>query len=195
MIIAEINKIQYEISLNQLLYLDYQKHWNQQSSIFVDRILVLNDKIGTPYVKDAKIQLEFLKHGKHKKIIVYKYKPKKNYHKKQGHRQKYTLVKVVAVFLNNKQLFTKNKKTNVANVNKNKQAIDDKKIISKPEVKVNKLETKEKITKPKLANLKLKNNKNTKLTKKDVSKKTIAKKVKPKKPIISKVKTTKKSSN
>jgi len=190
MIIAEINKIQYEISLNQLLYLDYQKHWNQQTLIFVDRILVLNDKIGTPYVRNAKVQLEFVKHGKHKKIIVYKYKPKKNYHKKQGHRQKYTLVKVVAVFLNNKKLFTKTKKTTIANLIKTKQKIDDKKIISKSEI--NKLETKKAIIKPKQANSKLKNNKDQKLTKKDVSKKPLAKKVKPKKPIVTKVKKTKK---
>ena len=109
MIIAQINKIQYEVSLNQYLYLDYQKNWTNNAPIFVDEVLILNEEIGTPYVKGAKIQLEFIKHGKHKKIIVFKYKPKKNYHKKIGHRQKYTLVKVVAIFLNDKKLFVEKK--------------------------------------------------------------------------------------
>ncbi|MEW6622610.1 MAG: 50S ribosomal protein L21 [Bacillota bacterium] len=53
-----------------------------------------NTKFGTPEVENAKVSCTVLKHGKGKKIIVYKYKAKKNYRKKQGHRQPYTLLKV-----------------------------------------------------------------------------------------------------
>jgi len=47
-------------------------------------------KIGTPLVKGAKVLATVEKQGRGKKIIVFKYKPKKNYRKKQGHRQSYT---------------------------------------------------------------------------------------------------------
>ena len=50
--------------------------------------------IGNPYISDAKVEGTVLEQGKGKKIIVFKYKPKKNYRKKQGHRQPYTKVKV-----------------------------------------------------------------------------------------------------
>ena len=55
-----------------------------------------NVRIGTP-VLDVKAQAEVLEHGKGKKVIVFKYKPKKDYRKKQGHRQPYTKVKILSI--------------------------------------------------------------------------------------------------
>ena len=54
-------------------------------------------KVGAPYVEGATVTATALKQGKAKKIIVYKYKPKKGYHKKQGHRQPYTKVEITAI--------------------------------------------------------------------------------------------------
>ncbi|MGE5544798.1 MAG: 50S ribosomal protein L21 [Bacillota bacterium] len=51
-------------------------------------------KIGTPYVEGARVQGKVLGQGKAKKIVVFKYKPKKNYRKKQGHRQPFTSVRI-----------------------------------------------------------------------------------------------------
>lgn len=51
-----------------------------------------NPKVGLPLVEGAKVSATVEKHGRGKKIIVFKYKPKKNYRKKQGHRQSYTKV-------------------------------------------------------------------------------------------------------
>lgn len=48
-------------------------------------------------VRDVKVTCEVVSHGKDKKIIVFKYKAKKNERKKQGHRQPYTQVKVTAI--------------------------------------------------------------------------------------------------
>jgi large subunit ribosomal protein L21 len=53
--------------------------------------------VGTPFVEGAKVSAEVVKSGKGKKIIVFKYKAKKNYRKKQGHRQPYTELKITAV--------------------------------------------------------------------------------------------------
>lgn len=58
-----------------------------------DKVLMIggdSTKVGTPYVEGASVTAKVVKNGKAKKIIVYKYKPKKDYHRKQGHRQPYT---------------------------------------------------------------------------------------------------------
>jgi large subunit ribosomal protein L21 len=49
-------------------------------------------KVGTPVVEGAKVTGKVVKHGKGKKIIVFKYKAKKNYKRKKGHRQPFTQV-------------------------------------------------------------------------------------------------------
>ena len=63
-----------------------------------DKVLVLAGegdlKIGTPYVEGAKVTGEVVENGKGKKVIIFKYKAKKDYRKKQGHRQPYTMVKI-----------------------------------------------------------------------------------------------------
>ena len=51
-------------------------------------------KIGTPTVKGAKVTAEVLSHGKADKVIVYKYKRRKFYRRKRGHRQPFTEVKI-----------------------------------------------------------------------------------------------------
>lgn len=52
---------------------------------------------GTPIVKTAEVVAEVLGSGKGEKVVVYKYKPKKNERKKQGHRQPWTEIKIVSV--------------------------------------------------------------------------------------------------
>ena len=47
-------------------------------------------KVGNPYVEGASVTAKVERHGRGKKITVFKYKPKKNYSRKQGHRQPYT---------------------------------------------------------------------------------------------------------
>lgn len=63
-----------------------------------DKVLVLSDagniNVGKPYVEGVKVEGMVIKQGKSKKIVVFKYKPKKNYRKKQGHRQPFTKVKI-----------------------------------------------------------------------------------------------------
>ena len=62
-----------------------------------DQVLaVSNDglKIGNPVVEGASVEASVLGDGKAKKVVVYKYKPKTGYHKKNGHRQHYTAVKI-----------------------------------------------------------------------------------------------------
>ena len=53
--------------------------------------------IGTPVVAGSSVTAEVLEQGKAKKVVVFKYKPKKNIRKKQGHRQPFTKVKITAI--------------------------------------------------------------------------------------------------
>ena len=69
-------------------------------TVTFDKVLVVGGddvKVGTPYVDGASVEASVVKNGKDKKIIVYKYKSKKGYHKKQGHRQPYTKVEIKAI--------------------------------------------------------------------------------------------------
>lgn len=63
-----------------------------------DKVLILSNEgelsAGSPYVEGAKVEANVIAQGKAKKIIVFKYKAKKNYKKKQGHRQPYTKVQI-----------------------------------------------------------------------------------------------------
>lgn len=68
------------------------------SKIDIDTVLMVSDgdkaTVGTPYVKGAKVQIVVGDTFKDKKVIVYKYKNKKDYHRTIGHRQRYTMVTV-----------------------------------------------------------------------------------------------------
>lgn len=66
---------------------------NAEEVITFDKVLFVggNDvKVGSPYVEGATVTAKVEEHGRGKKITVYKFKPKKNYSRKQGHRQPYT---------------------------------------------------------------------------------------------------------
>ncbi len=62
--------------------------------VTIDEVLMVGDTVGTPTVKGASVTLEVLKQGKEKKVVVYKYRQKKKYRRKQGHRQPYTKLEV-----------------------------------------------------------------------------------------------------
>ena len=67
------------------------------SSLDIDSVLLVSGdtvKVGTPYVKGVKVSAVVEAHEKAKKIIVFKYMPKKDYRRKQGHRQQYSVIKI-----------------------------------------------------------------------------------------------------
>lgn len=66
-----------------------------------DKVLVLakdgNVKVGAPYVEGAAVTASVIGDGKAKKVVVYKYKPKKGFHKKNGHRQPFTKLQIKSI--------------------------------------------------------------------------------------------------
>ena len=94
--IIETGGKQYRVEENSVLYIE-KLEVVENSEVVFDKVLMVNGKVGAPYVEGAKVKAVCEKQGKAKKIIVYKYKAKKNYHKKQGHRQPYTKVQIVSI--------------------------------------------------------------------------------------------------
>ncbi len=68
------------------------------SEVALDRVLFVDNdgdvKVGTPVVAGAKAVAKVVSHGKGKKIRIFKYKAKKNYRRRQGHRQPYTEINI-----------------------------------------------------------------------------------------------------
>ena len=69
--------------------------------IALDKVLMTGQEetisVGTPYLENAKVTCEILEHGRGKKVIIFKHKRRKDYRKKQGHRQDYTKIKVKSI--------------------------------------------------------------------------------------------------
>ena len=67
------------------------------TAIDIETVVLLSGDtvtVGSPYVQGAKVSATVESHGKDKKIIVFKYKPKKDYRRKQGHRQQFSVLKI-----------------------------------------------------------------------------------------------------
>lgn len=71
------------------------------AGIVLDKVLAVGGgadvKVGMPYVENAKVSCEIKEHGRSRKIIVFKKKRRKDYRKKQGHRQNFTTIKIKAI--------------------------------------------------------------------------------------------------
>jgi len=80
---------------NQTFHIDYQKNTKSGEQITFDKILSWGEEFGQPYLANAQLIGEVIKHGLKKKIVIMKYKPKKRYKKKLGYRQQYTAIKIV----------------------------------------------------------------------------------------------------
>ncbi|HCT63112.1 MAG TPA: 50S ribosomal protein L21 [Erysipelotrichaceae bacterium] len=98
--IIETGGKQLKVEVGQSIYVEKLEVEAGEVVVF-DKVLVVNaksTKIGTPYVKGATVSAKVEKQGKEKKIVIYKYKPKKgSTHRKQGHRQPYTKLVIEAI--------------------------------------------------------------------------------------------------
>ena len=91
---------QYKVAEGDVVFFEKLDAEEGKKVTFDKVILVSADEkvqIGNPYVKGVKVEGKVVCHGKGKKIIVYKYKAKKNYRRTQGHRQPYTKVEITKI--------------------------------------------------------------------------------------------------
>ena len=95
--VIKVGGKQYLVSENSEIFVE-KLDANPGDKVVFDQILMLGDKIGNPYITNAKVEGEVIKNGKAKKVVIYKYKQKtKSSRKTQGHRQPYTKVKITKV--------------------------------------------------------------------------------------------------
>lgn len=93
---------QYKVSEGDQVFFEKLDTEVGKTVTFDNVVLVSDDKdvkVGNPYVKGCKVEGTVVNEGKGPKIIVYKYKAKKNYRKTQGHRQPYTKVEIKSIKL------------------------------------------------------------------------------------------------
>ena len=91
---------QYKVTEGDVVFFEKLDAEYGKKVTFDKVVLVSNDgkvQVGNPYVKGVKVEGKVVSHGKAKKIIVFKKKAKKNYRRKQGHRQPYTKVEITAI--------------------------------------------------------------------------------------------------
>ena len=95
--IIETGGKQYKVAEGDTLFIE-KLPVEAGEAVTFDKVLAVIDgdnvTVGTPVVEGAKVDASVVKNGKGKKIIVLKYKPKKGYRRKQGHRQPYTKVTI-----------------------------------------------------------------------------------------------------
>lgn len=95
--IVETGGKQYKIEKDSLLHVEKMDVPEGESVILNKVLLVQGDNgvvVGSPYIEGAQVKAQIRMQGKEKKIIVFKFKAKKNYRRKTGHRQKFTLLQV-----------------------------------------------------------------------------------------------------
>ena len=95
--IIEAGGKQYKVQEGDVVFLEKMTQEVGEAVQF-DKVLFCSNEgetsIGSPYLSDASVQAKVIGHGKDKKIVIFKYKAKKGYRRKQGHRQPYTKVQI-----------------------------------------------------------------------------------------------------
>ena len=91
---------QYRVSQGDIINVE-KLNVEAGSTVVLDEVIAISGEgtttIGKPFVEGAKVECKVVENGKGKKVIIYKYKAKKDYRKKQGHRQPYTQLEVVNI--------------------------------------------------------------------------------------------------
>ena len=91
---------QYKVAEGDVVFFEKLDVEEGKKVTFDKVVLVSEDKkveVGAPYVKGVKVEGKVVANGKGKKILVYKYKAKKNYRRTQGHRQPYTKIEITKI--------------------------------------------------------------------------------------------------
>ena len=98
--IVETGGKQYKVAEGDVLFIE-KLVAEDGAEVTFDKVLLVSKEngvvVGSPVVAGATVTANVLKHGKAKKIIVFKYKSKKNYRRKAGHRQPYTQVQIAKI--------------------------------------------------------------------------------------------------
>jgi large subunit ribosomal protein L21 len=91
---------QYKVQENDVVFFE-KLDTEEGKKVSFDKVILVSDdgkvQVGNPYVKGVKVEGKVVSHGKGKKVLVFKYKAKKNERKTRGHRQEYTKVEITSI--------------------------------------------------------------------------------------------------
>jgi len=92
---------QYRVEENSKIKVEKLKGYDPEDPVQFERVLLVKDgedlQVGRPFLEDVAVKGEVTEQGKRDKIVVYKYKKRKGYRRKQGHRQPYTEVEISSI--------------------------------------------------------------------------------------------------
>ena len=94
--VIETGGKQYLVEEGTVIYVE-KLDAEEGKKVTFDKVLMVDGNIGSPYLDGYSVTGEVVKHGKEKKIIVYHYRQKKKFRKRQGHRQPYTKVEIKSI--------------------------------------------------------------------------------------------------
>ena len=98
--IIETGGKQYQVEEGQSIFVE-KLNVEEGSKVSFDKVLLVSKdgdiKVGSPLVEGAKVEGTVERHWRGKKVIIFKFKAKKNYRKKKGHRQPFTKVKIESI--------------------------------------------------------------------------------------------------
>jgi len=144
-IIAEIQGKQYRFANNAVIEVD-RLDKKEKTKFKLDKILLCSNGteslIGQPHLKNVKVEVEVVGETKGKKVVAFKFKRRKGYHKKIGHRHKYTMLKILSI---EAPIAAKKKEKKVEKPKAHKQRVVKPKVAAKP--KTAKPKVKKKATK------------------------------------------------
>jgi large subunit ribosomal protein L21 len=96
--VFEVSGVQFTAQEGDVLKVPFQNGIEKGNKLNIEKILLVKDKdnalVGTPTVADAAIDAEVLGSGLDDKVLIYKYKRRTKYRRRQGHRQKFTEIKI-----------------------------------------------------------------------------------------------------
>ena len=100
--IMETGGKQYRVSQGDVIEVELLTAAEEEKIVINKVLAIVSDEkvtVGNPFVEGAQINCKVLNHGKGKKVVVFKYKPKKNIRKKNGHRQPFTKLQIESISL------------------------------------------------------------------------------------------------
>tara|TARA_B100001250_G_scaffold373948_1_gene360417 strand:+ start:164 stop:550 length:387 start_codon:yes stop_codon:yes gene_type:complete len=104
---------QYKVKASEILKIEKLEKENSSKIEFKEVLAYGNDKtieVGSPMIQGAKVEAEVIKNGKNRTILVFKKRRRKNSRRKNGHRQRYSLIKINKIFAKDGGLFAEAKK-------------------------------------------------------------------------------------
>ena len=99
--VVKIKNQQYRVSPDLTIQVPWHDETEVGATLTFDEVLMVSDgdnvQVGSPTVDGASVAAEVLSHGRSRKIVVFKKKRRKNYRRKNGHRQQYTEIKITGI--------------------------------------------------------------------------------------------------